>query len=331
MHRMQAAVADRVYVLADPSMNRQTASAALNCHRNRVEMFADRQTFPSREHLDKVLSRIPGKDLASDYAAAELRRAAERLQAITAKTNRVIAAQERPLHAALAAHSSLRSARLHVVEHRRSVHRMAARVYADPAKAVRVLLRDPEAAARLRRGDAGRYGSLRGRAILGVAGGEREKALQAAFSLSGRLDAFHRAVAGLEAAKREFRSQAEKLTIPGLQPRALAGPDLQPRAHGRAASPSHTSPAGHEAQAVRLPRLAQIRSELERVTAVLSAYREASRGPHDAIEAAIRGMSQATVDSALLLLPAKAAVPVKIAAWAVAHALERTLDLGLGR
>ncbi len=41
-------------------------------------------------------------------------------------------------------------------------------------------------------------------------------------------------------------------------------------------------------------------------------------------------MGQPAVDSALLLLPPRVALPVQLAERAVAHAVERSLDLGLG-
>jgi hypothetical protein len=41
-------------------------------------------------------------------------------------------------------------------------------------------------------------------------------------------------------------------------------------------------------------------------------------------------MGSAAVDNALLLLPPEVAMPVNLAVRAVAHAIERTLDLGQG-
>ncbi|HVR11770.1 MAG TPA: AAA family ATPase, partial [Thermoanaerobaculia bacterium] len=184
----QGAAADRVYVLADPAMDRHAASLALTRHRDGIDLFADRATFPGRDDLDRALSRAGHKDLAGDYAAAELRRAADRLQDLVAKTNQVMVEQERPLRDALAAHSSLCRERLRVVEARRSIAEAAARVYVDPAKALHSLLRDPQAPARLRRGEASEFGRLQGRALLGVAGAERAKAVHGVMSLTGRLD-----------------------------------------------------------------------------------------------------------------------------------------------
>lgn len=80
-----------------------------------------------------------------------------------------------------------------------------------------------------------------------------------------------------------------------------------------------------------MPRPAHIKRELSRVTAALHDYRQAARGAQDAIEIAIRGMGRATVNSALLLLPPKVAIPVGVAVRAVARVLDRGVDLGLGR
>jgi Ti-type conjugative transfer relaxase TraA len=320
VHRSEGATVDRVYVLADPRMDRRGASVALTRHRDRVALFADRETFPSREHLDKALSRTGNKDLASDYAAAELRRAAVRLQDLASKIHSATL-EERPLGKALAALSDLRMARLRVVEARRSVVQAADRVYADPAKALHSLLRDPEAPARLRQGEARHYGHLQGRALLGASNGERTKAIHGVPTLTGRLDAYQRAVGGLQATKRAFRAQAQQLASPGLH--------SQPQAR----TADHRLPGADQARDLpsRLPSSAQIRSELARVTGTLRTLNQASRGAQDAIETAIRGMGSSAVDSALLLLPPEVAMPVNLGVRAVAHTIERTLDLGLGR
>ena len=100
-----------------------------------------------------------------------------------------------------------------------------------------------------------------------------------------------------------------------------------------AAAPSPGLPRTGAARAlpVRLPRPAQIRRELARVTTALHAYQQASRGAQDAIEIAIRGMGRASVNSVLLLLPPKVAIPVGVAVRAVASVIDRGLDIGLGR
>jgi hypothetical protein len=200
VHRSQGATMDRVYVLADPLMNRHAAYVALTRHRQGVDLFADQETFPSREHLDKALSRSGHKDLASDYASADLRRAVTRLQELAVKTTQATL-EERPLRETLAALEALRDARLRVIETRRSLALPAAQVYVDPAKALCRLLRDPAAPDRLRQGEVRRYGPLR-------AGRHRASAHPAVASLTGRLDAHERSLSSLRAAKQAVRAVA---------------------------------------------------------------------------------------------------------------------------
>ena len=293
VHRSQGPTMDRVYVLADPLMNRHAAYVALTRHRAAVDLFADRETFPSRDHLDRALSRSGHKDLASDYASADLRRAVTRLQELAAKTTRA-ALEERPLRDALAALLELRDARQRVVDARRSLAHPAAHLYADPAQALRRLLRDPAAPDRLRQGDARRYGDLRAGIGSVKPGRERARTYSAVASLTGRLDAYHRSLAGLQVAKQAARAQ--QIPVPRF------GPD----AHAAAtAARNRTQP--------RMPGLDHIRRELARVTATLRAYQYASQGAQNAIETALRGMGRVTVNSALLLLPSKVAIPVGVA------------------
>ena len=320
VHRSGHANADRVYVLADPRMNRHAAQVALTRHRDSLDLFADRETFPSREHLDKALSRPGHRDLAGDYAAADLRRAVSRLQDLAAKTA-AATREERPLRADLAAHASLQEARRRVGESRRSLAQPAAQVYADPVKALRSLLRDPAAPERLRQGEARAYGILRGHALLGAPSRDRAQARQAVASLTGRLDAYQRSLANLQAAKQTYRARTQALVSPSLLPGPTAG---QPSRELPTAAAARTPPAG-------MPRPAQIRRELARVTTTLRTHQQASRSAQDAIETAIRGMGRAAVDSALLLLPPRVAIPVNLAVRAVERDLERGLDLGLGR
>jgi hypothetical protein len=303
----RAAAADRVYVLADPRMHRDDAVVALSRHRDTLDVYADRASFPRRDLLDRTLSHPGPRDLAGDYAAADLRRAVDRLQdvaAAIASATRV----ERPLREALAAHEGLQRARRRVVEARRSLSQPAEQLYAEPAKALRALLGDPAAPARLREGAARDYGALRGRAVLGRADRERAQAQQAVPTLTGRLDAYQRSLAGLRSAKRQARASLERIAGPGL----AAAP-------AQAASPP------------TLPPLAQVRRELARVDADLRGHRQASRGAQDAVETAIRALGRPAVDSALVLLPPEAALPVNLAVRAVERALERGPVLGLGR
>ena len=131
-------------------------------------------------------------------------------------------------------------------------------------------------------------------------------------SLTGRLDAYHRSLAGLQAAKQAVRAQM--LPVPRFGPEPLT-----------AANAAGTRTLPH------LPGPAHIRRELARVTATLRAYQHASQGAQNAIETALRGMGRVTVNSALLLLPPKVAIPVGIAVRAIANVVDRGVDLGLGR
>jgi AAA domain/Relaxase/Mobilisation nuclease domain len=310
---------DRVYVLADPRMNRHAAEAALSRHRHGLDLFADRETFPSREHLDRVLSRPGPKDLAGDYAAAELRRAVSRLQDVAAKTAGATR-EELSLGKALAAHADLQRARLRVVDARRALAAPAAQAYVDPARALRDLLGDPAAADRLREGKARAYGNLRGHAVLGAASRARDEARQAVMTLSGRLYAYQHSLAHLRAAKTTFRAQIQSLARPG-------GPPLAPATGSASRELAEVAAARSPSAGVLRP--AAIRHELAGVTATLRTYQQASRSAQDAIETAIRGLGPAASDSALLLLPPEAALPVQLAVRAVERALERGLDLGL--
>jgi Ti-type conjugative transfer relaxase TraA len=335
----RAAAADRVYVLADPRMNRDDAVVALSRHRATLDLYADRASFPGRELLDRALSHPGRRDLAGDYAAADLRRAVDRLQdvaAAIARTTRV----ERPLREALAAHEALQRARQRVVEARRSLSQPAGQAYAEPAKALRALLRDPAAPDRLRDGAARDYGALRGRALFGRADRERAQALHAVPTLTGRLDAYQRSLAALQAAKRQARASLERIAGPNLSPPPSAGaaehalpgtaapglPDTAARGlPGTAATPAQA------ASPPSLPPPAQLRRELARVDAELRGHHQASRSAQDAVETAIRALGRPAVDSALVLLPPEVALPVNLAVRAVERALERGLDLGLGR
>ena len=317
----RAAAADRVYVLADPRMRREDAVVALSRHRDTLDLYADRASFPGRELLDRTLSHPGRRDLAGDYAAADLRRAVDRLQdaaAAIASATRL----ERPLREALAAHATLQRARRRVVEARRSLSQPADQIYAEPAMAMRALLRDPAAPARLRDGAARDYGALRGRAVLGRADRERAQAQHAVPTLTGRLDAYQRSLAGLQAAKRQARASLERIAGPSLAETAARG------LPGAAAAPAQPARA---ATPLRLPPLAQVRRELARVDADLRGHHRASRGAQDAVETAIRALGRPAVESALVLLPPEAALPVNLAVRAVERALERGPVLGLGR
>ena len=351
----RATAADRVYVLADPRMNRDDAVVALSRHRATLDLYADRASFPGREILDRALSHPGRRDLAGDYAAADLRRAVDRLQDVAAAIARA-ARVERPLREALAAHEALQRARQRVVEARRSLSQPAGQAYAEPAKALRALLRDPAAPDRLRDGAARHYGALRGRALFGKADRERTQALHAVPTLTGRLDAYQRSLAGLQAAKRQARASLERIAGPSLSPppsagaaerglpgtaaRALPGtaapglPDTAARGLPDTAARGRPDAAAAPALAASPPSLpppAQLRRELARIDADLRGHHQASRLAQDAVETAIRALGRPAVDSALVLLPPEVALPVNLAVRAVERALERGLDLGLGR
>ncbi len=310
VHKSQGATMDRVYVLADPVMNRNAAYVALTRHRGALDLFADRETFPTRDHLDRALSRAANKDLASDYAAADVRRVVTRAQHFEVKTNQA-AREQRPLREAAAALDDLRRARLRVVAARRSVARAAADVYADPARAIRALLPDPAAADRIRQGKLRAYGELRGRTAP-LDRRKRSPALQSVPALTGRLDAYHRTLAALRAAKQAV------LSLP------LASASSRSDCHQRTTDNAHTL-------ATRVPRMRQVRRELDRITATLRTHERASRSAKDALETALRGISRQAVHSALRLLPPKVALPVGVAMRAITRGIDRYLDLVLGR
>ncbi len=328
VHKAQGATIDQVYTLADPIMNRHAAYVALTRHREGVHLFADRESFPSRAQLDRTLSRDGRKDLASDYSSADLRRAVSRYQEIASKILHATR-EERPLREALAAHERLRETRQHVIDSRRSLFDAASRVYLDPAKAFRGLVRDPAALDNLRRAQPAVYGALRGRgSLLGV--GKERGAAPAVAALTGRLEAYRRSLAGLEGAKRDARELGARLPLTnpskGIPGRTLvqgAAAIAVSRRPGRAAT----------GQVLRRlhPTTAQVHRQLNRVTNALRAYRFASQSAQDAIEVAIRGMGRVGLNSALLLLPPEVAIPVGIAARAVERVLSKAMELGLER
>ncbi len=163
IHKSQGATVDRTYALADPIMDRHAAYVAMTRHRESVHLYADRETFGDRHQLDSALSRDSRKDLARDYGASELERAAgrvvqweERHQALLGQQSQLFLARQTLERAGAAAEDLDRS--------RPFVERAAARVYARPEDAVRVMLTDTRTAAeRLAAGQAHAYGELRGR------------------------------------------------------------------------------------------------------------------------------------------------------------------------
>jgi hypothetical protein len=162
IHKSQGATVDRAYALADPLIDRHAAYVAMTRHRLDVHLFADRDTFPDRLHLDRALARDSRKDLACDYAAAELAPAAARLghwQNRHQALGRAHQTVRRDLDTVTAAYDASRE----LVRSRGDLERAAARVYADPEAALRALVADPRAADRLLAGEAHVYGRLQGR------------------------------------------------------------------------------------------------------------------------------------------------------------------------
>ncbi len=161
VHKSQGATVDRTYVLAGPGMNQNASYVALTRHREGVHIFADRQTFGDREGLDKALSRPDRKDLARDYAAADLERVASRLTVFQEKAQ-TLRREEQSLTAAIGAVKTAGTTQREVEAARVQVTRAAAAVYSDPQAATRALLADPRASDRLAAGEAAAYGPLRG-------------------------------------------------------------------------------------------------------------------------------------------------------------------------
>jgi hypothetical protein len=209
VHKSQGATVDRTYVLADPMMNRNASYVALTRHRQGVEVYTDRATFATREHLDCALSRAPGKDLARDYAVAALGRNAARIvplqkrQAELHEAIQEIGAARRILETA--ADEERRLARA-----RSSLDAAAARVYADPGQAIDRLLSSTGPA------PAEAYGELHGR------GGGRFRRPDAA------RQAAEQAIPELRAELRSYRTAAsiaaqarERAARTGLDPQQL--------------------------------------------------------------------------------------------------------------
>jgi hypothetical protein len=148
-----------IYALADPRMDRDASYFQL-AQRGRVDLFADRESFLARS------TALPGRshpsDLAADYAAANLHRAAT---PVSAHHDRIamLEADLRTLGGQVALHERAGEAHAQILIARSHVDAAAASIYADPARATAALLADPKAPDRLAAGDASRYGELLGR------------------------------------------------------------------------------------------------------------------------------------------------------------------------
>jgi hypothetical protein len=136
---------------------------ALTRHRDGVQVYTDRQTFADRDHLDRSLSRAPSKDLARDYAAAEIERHATRYASLADQV-RGLRDQWHEIASSAATIQDVSTTASQLSDARATLAKAAARVYANPSQALERLAADSQAPARLRIGQAAAYGQLNGRA-----------------------------------------------------------------------------------------------------------------------------------------------------------------------
>jgi hypothetical protein len=187
VHKSQGATVDRTYVLAGPGMNQNASYVALTRHREGVHIYADRKTFGDRNGLDHALSRPDRKDLARDYAAADLERVGSRVTAVREQA-KTLRREEQSLTAAIGTVKTAEVTGRELEATRVQVERAAAAVYTDPRAAMRALLADPRASDRLAAGEAAIYGQLRGQVrLLFGRDSERGRAESAISSLRGAL------------------------------------------------------------------------------------------------------------------------------------------------
>ena len=206
IHKSQGVTVDRAYLLPDTMMNRNAAYVALTRHRHQVHLFADRETFGSREALDRTLSRASVKDLARDYGAAQVERAGARL-ASWQRQAEALRRDVQTLRAGLVTLERAETAGRQLAGRRDALAAAAARVYADPRRACSALAADPGAAARLAAGEAAAYGPLRGRSRLALGPSRERTAAQAAVpalaaAVRGHAEAAGRAGRRLAAAEK---------------------------------------------------------------------------------------------------------------------------------
>ncbi|WP_194953988.1 Ti-type conjugative transfer relaxase TraA [Sphingopyxis solisilvae] len=71
IHKAQGMTVDRVKMLATPGVDSHSTYVALSRHRERVDLYYGRDDFASQSRLVRAASRERGKDMASDYKAAE--------------------------------------------------------------------------------------------------------------------------------------------------------------------------------------------------------------------------------------------------------------------
>jgi Ti-type conjugative transfer relaxase TraA len=208
IHKSQGATVDRTYVLADSMMNRNASYVALTRHRDGVQVYTDRQTFVDRDQLDRSLSRAPSKDLARDYAAAEIERHAARLAPLADQV-RTLRGQSQEIASVAATIQDVSTTASQLSDARAALANAAARVYANPSQALERLTADSRAPERLWVGQAATYGQLNGRAPSRFS--QPDLAHQAATAsvpaLRNALDDYH------EAGRAAARAQALASTI----------------------------------------------------------------------------------------------------------------------
>ena len=74
IHKAQGMTVDRVHVLATPGMDRHGSYVSLSRHRDGVDLHYGHDDFKDERRLAAVLGRERAKDMATDYAKADLAR-----------------------------------------------------------------------------------------------------------------------------------------------------------------------------------------------------------------------------------------------------------------
>ena len=216
IHKSQGATVDRTYVLADSLMNRNASYVALTRHREGVQVYTDRQTFADRDQLDRSLSRAPSKDLARDYAAAAIEHHAARLAPLADQV-RSLRGQSQEIAGVAATIEDVSTTASQLSDARATLDKAAARVYAEPSKALERLAANPRAPERLWVGQAAAYGQLNGRAPSRFR--QPDLAHQAATAsvpaLRNALDDYHQA--GRAAARAQALASTIRESLPELR------------------------------------------------------------------------------------------------------------------
>jgi hypothetical protein len=71
IHKSQGVTVDRAHLLAGRSLDRHAAYVAMTRHRDRLDLHWSREAFPTRQALERILSRQALKDTSLDYVTAE--------------------------------------------------------------------------------------------------------------------------------------------------------------------------------------------------------------------------------------------------------------------